>query len=168
MTLAITVWHISTLLGKEAQHRKQAAQHSLLRTVSENFPIFHESSSCSPCGKLLSIQSHMKELPGNISTVQREGCVVICSVNGSCTTAFKQFLDPLGGHGRKWLQFSLYDDSSLPPGSTWRFCHQGLVLVGRETTVVNDVVGLPWLTGQWWCIGIRNPDMEFSLGSQVF
>lgn len=106
MTLAITVWHISTLLGKEAHHRKQAAQHSLLRTVSGNVPVFHKSCSHSPFSKLLSIQTHRKELPGNISAVQREGCVVTYSVN-SCTAAFKQLLNPLGDHGRKWLQFSL-------------------------------------------------------------
>lgn len=77
MTLAVTVWHISTLLGKEAHHRKQAAQHGLLRTVSENFPIFHESPNPSPFGKLLSIQTHRKELPGNNKYSSAGGCVVI-------------------------------------------------------------------------------------------
>lgn len=141
MTLAVTVWHISALLGKEAHHRKQAAQHSLLRTDLENFPIFHESSNPSPFGKLLSIQTHRKELPGNISAVQQEDAL---SSEVSTATA----LPPLNNSWapgrprevpqdcavslRKRLQFSLQDDSSLPPGSTWRFCHQALFLWAPE------------------------------------
>lgn len=154
MTLAVTVWHISALLGSP---QETGCTHSLLRTDSETFPVFHESSSPSPFGKLLSIQTHGKEC-WKQSAVQRED---VLSSDVSTATALRPLNNPWAPEARevpqgcavrlrKRLQLSLQDDSSLPPGSTGgsatRPCSCGLRSDGGE-----GPWGACWGCQARWC-----------------